>query len=87
MKQKSHYETLDPTNWDESKALMHQMVDDAYDFIKHVRDRKIWQQMPEHVIDSFKTPLPKEPNSAIEVYEELKSNVAPYTMGNIHPRF
>ena len=40
------FETLDPQDWEQSKALMHQMVDDAFDYTKNVRERKIWQEMP-----------------------------------------
>lgn len=86
-KNQGDFETLDPQDWERSKALMHQMVDEAFDHIQHVRDRKIWQEMPQEVLDSFKTPLPKIPSSAEQVYEELKNTIMPYPMGNIHPRF
>lgn len=80
-------ETLDPQDWEESKALMHKMVEDAFDYIQHVRDRKIWQNMPDEVLNTFKTGLPKEPSDATSVYEELQNTVLPFPMGNIHPRF
>ncbi len=80
-------ETLDPQDWEQSKALMHKMVDDAFDYIQLVRDRKIWQEMPEEVLKAFKTSLPKQPGTAEDVYKELQQNVLPYPMGNIHPRF
>ena len=80
-------ETLDPDDWGKSKALMHDMVDHAFDYIKNVRDRKIWQEMPDSVLETFKTPLPTDPGSANDVYKELKETVLPYPMGNIHPRF
>lgn len=81
------FETLDPKDWEQSKALMHKMVDDAFDYVKNVRDRKIWQDMPKDVLDTFKTSVPKEPSNAETVYKELKDTVLPYPMGNIHPRF
>ena len=80
-------ETLDPQDWEQCKALMHQMVEDAFDYTKNVRDRKIWQQMPQEVLDVFTTPLPKESSTAEKVYETLQENVLPYPMGNTHPRF
>ncbi len=82
-----NFESLDPQDWEQSKALMHQMVDDAFNYVQHVRDRKIWQDMPEPVLNSFKTALPKQPSTAEQVYTELQTNVLPYPMGNIHPRF
>jgi len=80
-------ETLDPQDWEKTRALMHQMVDDTIEFTKTIRDRKIWQAMPEEVLEHFKTKLPQEPIEASEVYDEFKANVMPYIMGNIHPRF
>lgn len=82
-----YFETLDPKDWEESKALMHQMVDDAFDYIKDIRDRKIWQEMPEDILNSFSSSIPKEPSNAKEVYSELQKNVLPFPMGNVHPRF
>ncbi len=81
------FETLDPQDWEQSKALMHKMVDEAYDYVENVRDRKIWQNMPEDVLSSFETELPRLPSDAESVYKELQNNVLPYPMGNIHPRF
>ena len=81
------FETLDPKDWEKSKALMHQMVDDAFDYVKNVRDRKIWQNMPEEVLSTFKSKLPQDSDSAENVYNDLKENVLPYPMGNVHPRF
>lgn len=80
-------ETLDPEDWEQSRQLMHQMVDDAFEFTKTLSDRKIWQPMPNEVLDSFKSPLPKEPQDGSQVYEAYKSNVMPYAMGNVHPKF
>ncbi|GAA3555566.1 pyridoxal phosphate-dependent decarboxylase family protein [Snuella lapsa] len=81
------FETLDPKDWKQSKALMHQMIEDAFDYIKNVRERKIWQEMPETVLNSFNTSLPKQPSDAKTVYKALQETVLPYPMGNIHPRF
>ena len=83
----NNLETLDPKDWHQSKDLMHKMVDDAFDYIQHVRERKIWQEMPEEVLSSFNSGLPHNSNSAQSVYNELKENILPYPMGNIHPRF
>jgi glutamate/tyrosine decarboxylase-like PLP-dependent enzyme len=82
-----NFETLDPQDWEQSKALMHKMVDDAFNYTQNVRDRNIWQEMPDDVLNTFKTSLPKQPSDAEAVYKELQENVLPYPMGNIHPRF
>lgn len=85
--QTDYFETLDPKDWERSKALMHKMVDEAFDYTKNVRDRKIWQEMPEEVLNTFKTGLPTQPSAAEDVFADLQKNVLPYPMGNIHPRF
>tara|TARA_R110000868_G_scaffold34248_28_gene123766 strand:- start:4883 stop:6355 length:1473 start_codon:yes stop_codon:yes gene_type:complete len=82
-----HFETLDPQDWEKSKALMHKMVDDAFDYIEHVRDREIWLEMPQEVLKSFETALPHLPVDPENVYEDFTKNILPYNMGNIHPRF
>jgi glutamate/tyrosine decarboxylase-like PLP-dependent enzyme len=43
--------------------------------------------MPESVLNTFKSGLPKQPSDAEDVYKELQKNVLPYPMGNLHPRF
>ncbi|MGM5470352.1 pyridoxal phosphate-dependent decarboxylase family protein [Flavobacteriaceae bacterium LMO-SS05] len=86
-KTKETHETLDPQDWEQTRQLMHQMVDDALDYTKTLRDRKIWQPMPEAVLDSFKSKLPQEPQDGNEVYQAFKTTIMPYTMGNVHPRF
>ncbi len=35
--------TLDPADWDATRALAHRMVDDAMDHLRDVRDRHVWQ--------------------------------------------
>jgi glutamate/tyrosine decarboxylase-like PLP-dependent enzyme len=87
MDQLDDFESLDPADWEISRALMHKMVDDAFDYTRDIRKRKIWQEIPDEVLESFKTGLPKEASDAEEVYSELQENVLPYPMGNVHPRF
>ena len=80
-------ETLDPENWDEMRALAHRMVDDALTYLQTVRERPVWQPVPEEVAAHFDEKAPHEPGSAEEAYEEFKENILPYPMGTIHPRF
>ena len=51
------YETLDPENWDEMRALAHRMVDDAITYLETVRERPVWQPIPEEIAARFKAPL------------------------------
>ena len=80
-------EHLDPQNWEDARALMHRMVDDAIDYLRDIRQRPTWQEMPEEVTKQFETQYPLQGTSAEEVYQDLKDWVMPYAMGNIHPKF
>ena len=81
------YETLDPENWEEMRALAHQMVDDALTYLQTVRERPVWQEVPEEVAACFDEKAPLEPGGAEAAYQEFKENILPYPMGTIHPRF
>lgn len=82
-----HFETLDPENWDEMRALSHRMVDDAITYIETVGKRPVWQPVPDDVATRFDSPVPHEPAGADAVYNEFLETVFPYPMGNNHPRF
>jgi aromatic-L-amino-acid decarboxylase len=87
MNTKMHYETLDPENWDEMRALSHRMVDDAITYLETVGRRPVWQPVPEDIAARFDSPVPHEPAGADAVYQDFLKTVLPYPMGNIHPRF
>ena len=80
-------ETLDPEDWNSLRVLGYRMVDDMMDYMENVRERPAWRHASEQVKAQFKQPLPLEPQSPEEVYEEFIENVLPYPIGNIHPRF
>ena len=80
-------ETLDPDDWNEMFALSHRIVDDAVEFLRHVRDRPVWRDMPVDVRSFFTAALPRVPEPLADVYREVSENLMPFPMGNIHPRF
>jgi aromatic-L-amino-acid decarboxylase len=80
-------ETLDPDNWESMRKLGHKMLDDMVDYLKTVRERPVWQNIPEQVKAQFTAPVPINPERPEEVYKEFTEKVLPYPMGNIHPRF
>ena len=81
------YETLDPENWNEMRALAHRMVDDAIAYFETVRERPVWQPIPDEIADQFKAPAPHEPGGAETTYQEFVETILPYPMGTTHPRF
>lgn len=80
-------ESLDPGDWEGLRELSHRIIDDAIDYTRDVRDRPLWQAMPDEVRKTFSTPMPQGPSTVEHVYETLSQNMMPYPMGNIHPRF
>jgi aromatic-L-amino-acid/L-tryptophan decarboxylase len=79
--------SLDPADWEQFRAMGHQMLDDMVDYIRTVRDRPVWQSPPGDVRHAFQAGLPREPSSIEDVYGIFKQNILPYPTGNIHPRF
>jgi glutamate/tyrosine decarboxylase-like PLP-dependent enzyme len=80
-------ETLDPPDWNEFRQLGHQMLDDMLDWLQHVRERPVWQPLPDSVRVSLRRPLPLKPEGAAAAYQDFRQHVLPYPMGNVHPRF
>ncbi|QPC89846.1 aspartate aminotransferase family protein [Mesorhizobium sp. INR15] len=80
-------ETLDPLDWADVRTLSHRIIDDAVGYLRDVRERPVWQEMPAAVRASFTAPLPRSPSPLADVYGEVAATVMPYPMGNTHPRF
>ena len=80
-------ETLDPQNWDEIRAQGHRMLDDMIDYAANIRERPVWQPIPDRVRARFLAELPREPCDVGEVYREFSDFIVPYATGNVHPGF
>jgi aromatic-L-amino-acid decarboxylase len=78
---------LDPKDWNAFRALGHAALDDAIDYLENVRERPVWQDVPEDVRERLSSPMPLEPTPLDDVYGEFVRDVLPYPTGNIHPRF
>jgi glutamate/tyrosine decarboxylase-like PLP-dependent enzyme len=85
--QVNNEENLDPDDWESMRELGHRMIDDMVDYLKTVRKRPVWQHAPEEIRNHFRTPVPQHPQSPEEIYEEFRSFILPFPIGNIHPRF
>jgi aromatic-L-amino-acid/L-tryptophan decarboxylase len=82
--------TLDPAtpqDWRALQALGHQMLDDMFGYLEHVRERPVWQRIPDSTKAQLATPVPRAPQGAEAAYAEFKEHILPYPLGNIHPRF
>ncbi|HEV2333149.1 MAG TPA: aminotransferase class V-fold PLP-dependent enzyme, partial [Gammaproteobacteria bacterium] len=80
-------ETLDPEDWDAFRRLMHEALDDALDYTARLRERPVWQPVPAAVQAELKAPLPKAGVGEVMAYRDYQRLVAPYPVGNTHPRF
>jgi aromatic-L-amino-acid/L-tryptophan decarboxylase len=80
-------ETLDPRDWEDLRAQGHRMLDDMIDYVAGVRDRPVWQPIPDRVRAEFRATLPRQPSGLGEVYREFTDFIAPYATGNVHPGF
>lgn len=80
-------ETLDPNDWNNIRALGHQMVDDMIDYLQGLRQQPVWQKPTETTKTHLNQPLPQEGQRAEDVYQEFLTHILPFNKGNIHPRF
>lgn len=80
-------ETLDPADWPQFRALAHAALDECIDYIASVRERPVWQPVPDHVLSTLREPIPLEPTSLGRLLEEFRDRILPYATGNTHPRF
>lgn len=80
-------ETLDPHDWEVVAQLGHDTIDLAIDYLRHIRDRPAWREMPEEVRSRFRGGLPQEPQPLEAVLQRVTEDVMAYPMGNVHPRF
>lgn len=79
--------SLDPENWDELRTLGHRMLDDMLDHVANVRQRPVWQLIPDAIRERHRTGIPIAPVALADVYEEFTQSIAPYSTGNLHPGF
>ena len=56
-------------------------------YLETVRERPVWQRMPDSTRASFTGSAPRQPEGAEQAYADFTANVLPYPTGNIHPRF
>jgi glutamate/tyrosine decarboxylase-like PLP-dependent enzyme len=80
-------EGLDPDDWDAMRRLGHRMVDDLVSTLERVRERPVWQGVPEESRAFLRQTMPLEPRRAEAVYDDVRTHVLPYPTGNLHPRF
>ncbi|MGZ4979469.1 MAG: pyridoxal phosphate-dependent decarboxylase family protein [Methylobacter sp.] len=84
---KTSEDTLDPSDWNAFRVQGHRMLDDMFDYLEHVRDRPVWQAMPEEVRHSFQQTLDDGQHDLESAHSIFMKDVLPYGLGNVHPGF
>src|SRR5882724_11669824 len=79
--------TLDPSDWQSLRAQGHRMLDDMLDYVESIRDRPVWQPIPDGVRAHFRAALPTMPTDLATVHDEFLRYVLPYATGNSRPGF
>jgi glutamate/tyrosine decarboxylase-like PLP-dependent enzyme len=86
--EKSENSSLDPVDWKSARNIVHEMLDSSLDYIKNVRDRPVWQSLPDDIRTAIvDESLPKEGQSLSSVCNDVNKYILPYARGIIHPRF
>jgi glutamate/tyrosine decarboxylase-like PLP-dependent enzyme len=80
-------ETLDPADWTSFRAQAHIMLDDMLGYIEKIRERPVWQPIPNEVRARFRSPLPRVGEDLAQVHAEFMHDVLPFALGNVHPGF
>jgi glutamate/tyrosine decarboxylase-like PLP-dependent enzyme len=63
------------------------MLNDILDYIEHIRERPVWQPIPDRVRSQMRAELPTGPSDLTAVHEEFMRFILPYATGNTHPSF
>jgi glutamate/tyrosine decarboxylase-like PLP-dependent enzyme len=83
-------DSLDPTtpeDWQTLREQGHRMLDDILDYTEKLRQRPVWQPIPDDVRNKFYEHLPQQPNSLESVHHAFMHDILPYAIGNTHPGF
>lgn len=80
-------DTLDPSDWPGFRAQAHRMLDDILYYLEHIRERPVWQPIPEEVRDLFHQKLPQGPTDLAATHAVFMEDILPYAVGNAHPGF
>ncbi|MCU6433594.1 pyridoxal-dependent decarboxylase [Undibacterium sp. Jales W-56] len=63
------------------------MLDDMLDYVEHIRQRPVWQPIPDEIRAPFHEALPDQGQALSEVHQIFMTSVLPYAVGNVHPGF
>lgn len=78
---------LDPEDWASYRREAHKALDAALDHVEGIRNRAVWQPVPDSVKARIAAPAPWSGQGLDRTIGEARELILPYTVGNTHPRF
>ncbi|HZL61778.1 MAG TPA: aminotransferase class V-fold PLP-dependent enzyme [Pseudolabrys sp.] len=63
------------------------MLDDILDYIENIRERPVWQPIPDGVRARFREAVPTGPSDLAAVHDAFMRHILPFATGNTHPGF
>ncbi len=78
---------LDPEDWPAFRAQAHAMLDDILDHVVRAREGPVWRAPPGQLPSSLAAPAPRSGVPLAEIHADFMRDVAPFGVGNLHPRF
>src|ERR1700710_3014809 len=63
------------------------MLDNVFDELARIRQEPVWRRMPDTVRGQWAEALPRHAEPAETVYDTYQRLIAPYGVGNRHPKF
>jgi aromatic-L-amino-acid decarboxylase len=79
--------TLDPSDWKSFRLQAHHMLDDMVNYIENIRERPVWQPIPDAVRAQFRDGVPTQPTDLAAAHDEFMRDILPFAAGNVHPGF
>jgi glutamate/tyrosine decarboxylase-like PLP-dependent enzyme len=79
--------SLDPADWESFRAAAHAALDRALARLEAAGDGPVWRPTPSAVRARFEAPLPTQPRDLAAALADVDALIAPYVVGNTHPRF
>src|ERR1700688_1228402 len=70
--------SLDPSDWKSLRAQGHRMLDDILDYVEHIRERPVWQPIPDGVRAHFHEAVPTSPSDLGTVHSEFMRYILPF---------
>ncbi len=80
-------DSLDPEDFSEFRVQGHRMLDDMIDYLERIRERPVWQTIPDSARAVFREPMPTKPTELSELHDIFMRSVVPFSTGNVHPGF